>query len=258
MILKPRPFRKPRKGHWASKGLVGLWLMNEGSGNTVQDLSGNGNVGTLTSGTWLGGKFGSCLDFAANTGYVNIPDFVEATTGITVITWVQSDVTNYAGTSYLISKYHTGGFGGWRLYLDGFEQLNFQVFTSGGNSTATSGTILSDNNWHMVVGTYDGANIRIYWDGVEVGSAAETGTITNRVEPIMIHGALTATSSSFDGRYDATSIYNRALSPSEIQQLYPEPFCMFDRDEIVLCQSGGAPPVGNAGIMTCNTGFWGA
>jgi len=56
-------------------------------------------------------------------------------------------------------------------------------------------------------------------------------------------------------------IYNRILSASEIAQLYREPFCMFDRDPIELwtgAMGGGVPPVGNAGIMTCNAGYWGA
>ena len=33
-------------------GLVGFWNFNEGSGNTVTDLSGNGNIGTINGATW--------------------------------------------------------------------------------------------------------------------------------------------------------------------------------------------------------------
>ena len=33
-------------------GLVGYWNFNEGSGNTVTDLSGNGNNGTISGATW--------------------------------------------------------------------------------------------------------------------------------------------------------------------------------------------------------------
>ena len=33
-------------------GLVGYWNFNEGSGNTVTDLSGNGNNGTINGATW--------------------------------------------------------------------------------------------------------------------------------------------------------------------------------------------------------------
>ena len=33
-------------------GLVGYWNFNEGSGNTVTDLSSNGNNGTINGATW--------------------------------------------------------------------------------------------------------------------------------------------------------------------------------------------------------------
>ncbi len=41
--------------------LVGHWLMNEGAGNTVYDLSGNGYHGTLSGATWSTGIYGSRL-----------------------------------------------------------------------------------------------------------------------------------------------------------------------------------------------------
>ena len=47
--------------------LIGCWLMNEGSGDRVFDLSGNGNIGTFGSGAarpfWQGGKSGSSVYF---------------------------------------------------------------------------------------------------------------------------------------------------------------------------------------------------
>ena len=75
MILKPRPFRKPVKGHWATKGLVCFPLMNEGSGDKVFDLSGNGNTGTLGAGTtWVSGKFGPVTNHSAQAHEIVIPD----------------------------------------------------------------------------------------------------------------------------------------------------------------------------------------
>ena len=48
--LKPPLGARLIPGHPLANGLVGCWLMNEGSGNKVYDLSGNGNSGTLTNG----------------------------------------------------------------------------------------------------------------------------------------------------------------------------------------------------------------
>ena len=73
------PQLKPTRGiclnrsHPLSRGLVGLWLFNEGSGNKVFDLSGNGNTGTLqgTTPSWTSGKYGSAVLLPGTDEYIN-------------------------------------------------------------------------------------------------------------------------------------------------------------------------------------------
>ena len=51
-------------------GLVGYWNLNDGSGASATDSSGNGNTGTLENmeaEDWVAGKFGKALSFD-NTG----------------------------------------------------------------------------------------------------------------------------------------------------------------------------------------------
>jgi len=75
MILKPRLFIKPNLGHPLARGLVGYWLMNEGSGNKVFDLSGNGNTGTFTNSVDLQpGESGPVLHANGVDELVSIPD----------------------------------------------------------------------------------------------------------------------------------------------------------------------------------------
>jgi len=72
-FIKPRLGTPLNKGHRLSKGLVGCWLMNEGCGGEVFDLSGNKNTGTLSGDTaWAAGKHGSCLSFDGNGDYVTL------------------------------------------------------------------------------------------------------------------------------------------------------------------------------------------
>ena len=72
--------------HPLAQGLVGCWLFNEGSGDKVNDLSGNGNVGTLQNmafpstvvSGWNPGKDGPALAFnagASNYVYKAGPTF---------------------------------------------------------------------------------------------------------------------------------------------------------------------------------------
>jgi hypothetical protein len=56
--MKPMLGRQINHAHGLSD-FVGCWLMNEGAGDKVYDLSGNGKDGTLTNGpTWDVGSFG--------------------------------------------------------------------------------------------------------------------------------------------------------------------------------------------------------
>ncbi|MFB0523909.1 MAG: hypothetical protein ACETVZ_00085, partial [Phycisphaerae bacterium] len=63
-ILKPIRAIQLNKSHPFARGLIGYWIMNEGGGSKVFDLSGNDNTGTFVGNTaWAAGKFGSCLSF---------------------------------------------------------------------------------------------------------------------------------------------------------------------------------------------------
>src|SRR5262249_42263153 len=50
-----------------ASGLVAAYGFNEGSGTTVGDASGNGNIGTISNATWVQGNSGSGLKFTGAT-----------------------------------------------------------------------------------------------------------------------------------------------------------------------------------------------
>ena len=47
--------------------ITGMWLFNEGKGNTATDSSGNGNDGEIHGAKWVDGKFGKHLSLTALT-----------------------------------------------------------------------------------------------------------------------------------------------------------------------------------------------
>ncbi len=58
----------------ATAELVGHWRFDEGTGDTVNDSSGNGNHGTLIDSVeWTTGQIGGALKFDGTPGYVLIP-----------------------------------------------------------------------------------------------------------------------------------------------------------------------------------------
>lgn len=64
--------------------------------------------------------------------------------------------------------------------------------------------------------TYDGTTMRLYVNGVQVTSIAASGTIQNTTNPLSI-GANTPYGEYFAGLIDEARVYNRVLSPTDIQ-----------------------------------------
>ena len=68
---------------------TGMWLFDEGKGDTAKDSSGNGNDGQLMNAPkWGDGKFGTALKFAGTGDHVLIEDFRIPPNGWSIASWV--------------------------------------------------------------------------------------------------------------------------------------------------------------------------
>ena len=77
------------------------------------------------------------------------------------------------------------------------------------------------NAWTHVVGTYDGVNVRLYFNGAQVSSGTAPASLTHSSQPFQI-GLGQGGSYYWNGRVDDVSIYNRALSAAEVLSRYTE------------------------------------
>jgi len=267
MILKPRPFRKPNLGLPISRGIVGLWLFNEGSGGQVFDLSGNENTGLFgagaTSPIWAPGKFGSAISFDGGD-YVEINDtyYDSGThTQITVSIWCYS--TGFILNEVTIARNNLKPFAIQITSVSGGNanfKTSVQTDGTGYIQSTTTGYPLLANQWNNVVLRYDGTTCKAFLNGQQVATKNGTGNLSTDAACNIYIGSYRTNLYFFTGLLDLPIIYNRALSASEIALLYREPFCMFERDPIELWSAatlGVAPPTGMAGAMTTNTGYWG-
>ena len=116
--------------------------------------------------------------------------------------------------------------GAWRdVIYKGPNDIYYLEATSG-QGPAMGGTFsgsplygtapLVANTWSHLAATYDGATMRLYVNGTQVASRAQTGIDSD------LHGALTIGGDSLYGQYfagliDEVRIYNRALTVAEIQ-----------------------------------------
>jgi len=246
----PKPDGSPEGRLIAS--LIGCWVMNEGSGDRVFDLSGNGNIGTFGSGAarpfWQGGKSGSSVYFdggdkisTPSLGALSLPLTIVASmkrsaTGVWHPIFVTHEVDNcYYGAALIIQSPDIV----WLQYGDGDGN------TSSDRNTRHGVSSLAANQWYTVAGVIRGHNdMDIYLDGVDDGgsySGAATSMDTSSGEPAFGRWPALATDQYLTGNIEYVYLFNRDLSASEIALLHREPFCMFT--------GAGRPPLIGAQIV---------
>ena len=250
-----------------SDGLAGYWKMDESSANTCTggtndtcESSGNGNDGTWNNGaTNTIGKFGNGVTFDGNTDYIEVSDpgtdsELDFSNGdsITLTSWVNMTNIDSTEQQYIVGKGRTA--------LDSTNQnygLRLQTATTTTGEVSyiyrnsaddqwhrwnTTATITENTGWHHVAVTYtfgDGNSIRAYINGVEEKGSWNLGNGNDAPlednDELWLGDALGSdTAGSLQGSLDETRIYNRALSPAEIGQLYnwaPGPVGYWPLDE---------------------------
>ncbi|MBI2595346.1 four helix bundle protein [Candidatus Daviesbacteria bacterium] len=213
-----------------SNGLVGYWKMDESSWTSdctteeVTDASGNSNNGescpNADANDPLTGKFGNAGDFDGTNDYVNIDDNDGLTPSrVTVAAWLYRGRTVTAEMAINKGDGSTNANSSYEL---GFRSANnfpiFEVSTGSAWVTATGTTAISTSTWAHVVGTYDGKEVRIFVNGVLEESSSTTTSVVNDTNALRIGS--TSGGFNFQGRVDEVRVYNRAISPAEVSQLY--------------------------------------
>ncbi len=219
-------------------GLVAYWPMDDGSGETALDATGNGHDGTLHNGTlWemADAKNGdAAVNLDGEDDVIEMEPFDVIGGGITLAAWVRPDDFS-VGDGRIISKATEWGTNDhfWMLStIDANHVLRFRLKTNDGQDTAllvaTSGG-LEAGKWQHAAATWDGSDMRLYQDGEEVGSMAKGGTAVATDDNVSVAigsqplNAFNAdpnhTKLPFDGLFDDVVIYDRALSPDELEQL---------------------------------------
>jgi hypothetical protein len=214
-------------------GLVGYWNFNEASGATTPDSSGNNNTGTIVGATrTTSGWAGGALDFQSGNAHVaipNTPTLGQLTNRLTLAAWVYPTSVGNGLTTLLHRSNAAGTFYNFTLYArvtsGGINGVPYFHINWNNNSALDAGEsaqgslALPLNQWSHLAATYDGAAMQLYLNGVLRGSASlPNGAIPPSAQPIWI-GANGLFGHPFRGRIDEVRIYNRALSPGEIQAL---------------------------------------
>ena len=187
----------------------------------ANDASGNGNDGTVHGATLTADRLGdadSAYSFDGLDDYVeisNTPDL--SSQSFTIEAWIKfSETATYHGTVVVKGRIHNENYG---LYVDLFGKVRWQFTSGGGYVYLDSNSIINDDQFHHVVGTYDGTELKIYIDGSLDTLSAETRVPDVNNHSLRIGMRNDNGETPFLGIMDEVAFYNRALSGFEIQQL---------------------------------------
>ena len=208
--LVPSPLRN---------GLVAAYGFDEGEGSTVMDVSGQDNHGAISGAKWTSdGRYGSALSFDGAHALVSIAHAasLDLASGMTLEAWVQP--TKLAGLQSAIVKEANGGlvyalYGNDSAPKPSAYLRDAEKRVTHGSSGAAG---LDVNAWTHLAATYDGAMLRLFVNGVEASRQPVTGSIMRSSNPLRV-GGNAVWGEYFAGVIDEVRIYNRALSPTEVQ-----------------------------------------
>lgn len=195
------------------------------SGNVARDISDNGIDAAINGATQVAGvpEMGNALNFDGND-YVLVPSSTilnnlgKVGTSYSIGVWFRSTVSaDQSLTEKWIGTPYPWAFRGPNPYI------SFNLYDGVNDPRVSSNPLrYNDGVWHFALGIRDADadKIILYVDGTLINQATDTtvGDISNIGSfPI---GARTSISKFFNGIIDEVSIYGKALSSTQIQQIY--------------------------------------
>jgi len=201
---------------------VGLWLFDEGQGQTVKDISGNENHGTFNGAPeWAEGVFGAAVN-CATRGHVLIKDSdsLDLDKAWTVAIWVNINPPMDRWQTVLNKRFDIATNYVIRLSQD---RVKWEVMINNGGWVR-----LSDPNppqggeWVHLAGTYDGGStLTFFVNGEQV--ATRSGVAPPPVNTIDLRlGSYAGNSGGIDGMMDETAVFKAALEPEDIRFIMEE------------------------------------
>jgi hypothetical protein len=224
----------PSRAAINAKDVAGVWLFDEGKGETAADASGNGNKGVLLGNAkWVDGKVGGAVSFdGTNASYVQVQssDSLNMTNETSVVFWVKTTkkmVDMWADRQAVVGKHY--------LEYEVGIYMNAQIhtYTSNGAGDYDEGIMTSFNGkhpdgdadwlkdkWYHVAWTLKGQHEIAYVNGIKLGEfdKAHVGTKPG-AHPVEI-GRRVGGGIPVLGAVDEVGIFKVALDEKDIKVIF--------------------------------------
>jgi len=214
----------------ASADLILHWMFDEGSGEVVNDSSGNGHVGTIEGATWTIDDKGPCLEFGGDGDRVvdeNGPSYLNGLDTVTIAVWIKSNqVPTDAG--FIQGEEPDGGDNIFTMRYDsagatsgGSSLLKMAIVAPGDEQQMESSSNLQTTEWqHVALVWARGEELQLYVNGeLDTPSAngAPRDVSTSDITIFIVGQGAKDSGGGWDGLIDDVRIYDNALTQVEIQ-----------------------------------------
>ena len=201
---------------------VGYWRLGELEGQVAADASGRGLHGVYSGGVSYGAEGvtddGDTAVSLDPTASIVVPAVQGGTfaSGFSLEAWVKLAGAQRDRGVIASGRFEYGG--GFRLWLD--EEGNYGLAAGGATPirlrTSATPTV---GEWEHLVGTWDGARLRLYRNGVELGVEEFSGPLSRPTTDLII-GSYPGASESLSGTVDEVAVYDQALPAHRVQSHY--------------------------------------
>ncbi len=203
--------------------LAGLWLFEEGAGETAADSSGNGHDGTLLGDPKrVKGKFGQALEFDGVDDLVDTEYIADDQNGAwTVMCWAQLTGANPHGGYRLLAGRSNGTPQLWVHDTDN----GLTMHKTENDFQECLGKTIIPEEWTHLAGTFDGTTIKLYVNGVEEETMKPAGDPIVNIYSVQIGGFDdTLHGGGWKGCWtnaviDEVALFSAALTGNEIKSI---------------------------------------
>ncbi|MCF7802510.1 MAG: T9SS type A sorting domain-containing protein [Candidatus Marinimicrobia bacterium] len=192
-----------------------------GNANDESGLENNGIVTGADLTIDRHGNPAAAYTFNGSSDNIRVPSngSLNFTDAISVSIWMKPHQLYTDRESYPIS--HGNWENRWKVSIIPTKAVRWTVKTSDNIRDLDSQEILAVDNWYHVVGTYDGTHFLLYMNGQLDAQTTHSGQILTTNIDLMIGQVLpNNTSYNFNGVIDDIRIYDYAISPEDVSQLY--------------------------------------
>lgn len=220
----------------ASLSPVEYWKLNEAAGTTAAaEITTPGLDGTYVGGPTLQQTTAlippPASDYSVDflvSDYVTVAHNASLmfTTNMSFVMLVKVAQADYATWDHLLSKAAWGASGYGFGSVANNTEIGFYVsaYNVANNRIVISSSLLFDDSWHLVVGTYDGGatELKIYIDGTLQGTQSSApATIPSNTSPVMFP-VIQSTSYQTPCQIECVALFNTTLTQANITSLWNE------------------------------------